>query len=121
VAEEGIRARRIAGVVAAGLDVPERSIKQEEAAAMFVWFALFAGMDLPASSALTRQRLGWQPMARRCCRICRRWTTARGADYGCALRRSLASASVWLTASCSCGMWKGLATKRAFWWRAGTT
>jgi len=79
VAEEGIRARRIAGVVAAGLDVPERSIKQEEAAAMFVWFALFAGMDLPASSALTRQRLGWQPMARRCCRICRRWTTARGA------------------------------------------
>ena len=61
VAEEGISARRIAEVVGAGLDVPVRSITQEEAAAMFGWFALFAGMDLPASSALTRQRLGWQP------------------------------------------------------------
>ncbi|WP_406236280.1 SDR family oxidoreductase [Isoptericola jiangsuensis] len=61
VAEEGISARCIAEVVAAGLDVPVRSITQEEAAAMFGWFALFAGMDLPASSALTRQRLGWQP------------------------------------------------------------
>lgn len=62
VAEEGISARRIAEVVAAGLQVPLRSIGQEEAAAMFGWFALFAGMDLPASSALTRQRLGWEPV-----------------------------------------------------------
>jgi len=61
VAEEGISARRIAEVVATGLDVPVRSITQEEAAAIFGWFALFAGMDLPASSGLTRQRLGWQP------------------------------------------------------------
>ncbi|WP_164072743.1 SDR family oxidoreductase [Stenotrophomonas maltophilia] len=61
VAEEGISARRIAEVVATGLDVPVRSITQEEAAEIFGWFALFAGMDLPASSALTQQRLGWQP------------------------------------------------------------
>ncbi|WP_313178408.1 SDR family oxidoreductase [Stenotrophomonas sp.] len=63
VAEEGISARRIAEVVAAGLQVPVRSIGQGEAAAVFGWFALFAGMDLPASSALTRQRLGWEPVA----------------------------------------------------------
>ncbi len=62
VAEEGISARRIAEVVGAGLGVPVRSIAAEDAAAMFGWFGLFAGMDLPASSALTRQRLGWQPI-----------------------------------------------------------
>lgn len=28
---------------------------------MFGWFGLLAGMDLPASSTLTLQRLGWQP------------------------------------------------------------
>jgi len=49
-------------VVGAGLGVPVRSIAAEDAAAMFGWFGLFAGMDLPASSGLTRQRLGWQPI-----------------------------------------------------------
>lgn len=27
----------------------------------FGWMAMLAGMDLPASSAWTRQRLGWRP------------------------------------------------------------
>jgi hypothetical protein len=49
-------------VVGAGLGVPVRSIAAEDTATMFGWFGLFAGMDLPASSALTRQRLGWQPI-----------------------------------------------------------
>lgn len=62
VAEEGISARQIAEVVADGLRVPVRSIAQDEAAGFFGWFSLFAGVDLPASSVLTRQRLGWQPV-----------------------------------------------------------
>ena len=33
----------------------------EEAADHFGWFAHFAAADVPASSALTRERLGWQP------------------------------------------------------------
>ena len=62
VAKGGISARRIAEVVGAGLGVPVRSIAADDAATMFGWFGLFAGMDLPASSVLTRQRLGWQPV-----------------------------------------------------------
>jgi len=33
----------------------------EEAAGHFGFLAMFAGADNPASSALTRQRLGWTP------------------------------------------------------------
>jgi len=61
VAEEGIMAREIAHIVAAGLGIPAASLTQQEAEAHFGWFAMFAGMDMPASSALTRARLGWQP------------------------------------------------------------
>jgi len=61
VAEEGISVREIAEVVGAGLGVPVRSLASEEAAQHFGWFAMFAGMDLSASSAKTRERLGWQP------------------------------------------------------------
>lgn len=61
VGEEGVPARAIAAAVAAGLGVPTASLSAAEAPAHFGWFALFAGMDLPASAALTRERLGWQP------------------------------------------------------------
>lgn len=62
VAEEGVPMRRIAEVVGAGLGLPVKSLSSEEAQAHFGWFALFAGFDLPASSELTRQRLGWTPV-----------------------------------------------------------
>jgi nucleoside-diphosphate-sugar epimerase len=61
VAEEGILMREIAKVIGKGLKVPVVSISQEEAQAHFGWLAMFAGSDMPASSALTRQRLGWHP------------------------------------------------------------
>ena len=61
VAEEGVPMRKIAEVVGKGLQVPVVSISQEEAQAHFGWLAMFAGFDMPASSAQTRQRLGWQP------------------------------------------------------------
>ncbi|GAA0320748.1 SDR family oxidoreductase [Sphingomonas oligophenolica] len=62
VAEEGITARAIAEVVAAGLGLPAVSLSPGEAEAHFGWFGMFAAMDMPASSALTRERLGWQPV-----------------------------------------------------------
>jgi nucleoside-diphosphate-sugar epimerase len=61
VAEEGIAARDIAAVVGEGLGVPVVSLPQEQAAEHFGWLGMFVGMDLPASSAWTRERLGWTP------------------------------------------------------------
>jgi nucleoside-diphosphate-sugar epimerase len=61
VAEEGIPVRDIAEVIGRGLKVPVVSLSPEEAADHFGWLAAFAGLDLLASSAQTRQRLGWQP------------------------------------------------------------
>ena len=61
VAEEGVRMRDIAEVIGRGLKVPAKSISVEEALAHFGWLGMFAGADLPASSALTRNKLGWNP------------------------------------------------------------
>jgi hypothetical protein len=43
------------------LNVPVVSKSREEAADHFGWIALFFGIDAPASSALTQERLGWRP------------------------------------------------------------
>lgn len=61
VAEEGVPAREIAEVIGAGLGVPVVSLSPEEAREHFGWLAMFVGLDMPASSAWTRQRLGWEP------------------------------------------------------------
>jgi nucleoside-diphosphate-sugar epimerase len=61
VAEEGIAMREIAEVLGQGLKVPVVSISPAEAQAHFGWLAMFAGFDMPASSAITQQRLGWHP------------------------------------------------------------
>jgi len=61
VAEEGVPVRDIAEVIGRGLKLPTDSLSQEEAAAHFGWLAPFAAWDLPASSALTQQRLNWHP------------------------------------------------------------
>jgi len=61
VAEEGVPMREIAEVLARGLKVPVVSLSPEEASAHFGWLAMFAALDMSASSALTQQRLGWHP------------------------------------------------------------
>jgi len=61
VDEQGVTAREIAETVGAGLDVPVRSLTPEAAQAHFGWLGMFVGVDMPASSAWTRERLGWQP------------------------------------------------------------
>ena len=61
VAEAGVPVRAIAEAVGAGLGVPVRSVAAEDAAKHFGWLGAFVGMDLLASSAWTRQRLGWTP------------------------------------------------------------
>ena len=61
VAEEGVPMRQIVELIGRALNVPAVSIKNEEAGAYFGPLAMFAGLDMPASSALTQQRLGWKP------------------------------------------------------------
>jgi nucleoside-diphosphate-sugar epimerase len=61
VAEEGVSIREIAEVIGRRLNVPVVAKSSEEAADHFGWLGLFAGIDCPASSALTQQRLGWRP------------------------------------------------------------
>jgi len=61
VAEEGVPVRDIAEVVGAGLNLPVVSLTPGEASAHFGWLAMFAGLDLPASSAKTRELLGGNP------------------------------------------------------------
>jgi nucleoside-diphosphate-sugar epimerase len=61
VAEEGVSVREIAEVIGRGLKVPVVSLLPEEAPAHFGWLAAFMGFDMPASSAQTREKLGWNP------------------------------------------------------------
>jgi nucleoside-diphosphate-sugar epimerase len=62
VADEGVPTREIAEAIGRGLNVPVVSKSPEEAAGHFGWIARFFGIDGPASSALTRGRLGWRPV-----------------------------------------------------------
>ncbi|MBX4888806.1 SDR family oxidoreductase [Rhizobium bangladeshense] len=61
VAEKGVPFREIAELIGRRLDVPAVSLPREEAAEHFGWFGMFAGLDVPTSSAHTRALLGWQP------------------------------------------------------------
>jgi len=61
VADEGVPIRDIAEVIGRHLNVPVVSVAPEQAGEHFRWLAPFIGADAPASSALTRELLGWQP------------------------------------------------------------
>jgi nucleoside-diphosphate-sugar epimerase len=60
-AEQGVAFREIAEVIGKRLNLPVVSKSSGEAAEHFGWFAGFASMDAPASSAWTQQQMGWQP------------------------------------------------------------
>jgi nucleoside-diphosphate-sugar epimerase len=62
VADEGVPTREIAEAIGRGLNVPVVSKSSEEAANHFGWIGRFFGIDGPASSALTRKRMGWRPV-----------------------------------------------------------
>jgi nucleoside-diphosphate-sugar epimerase len=61
VADEGVAIRQVADVIGRHLDVPTATVTPEDAAEHFTWLAHFIGADSPASSALTRSLLGWEP------------------------------------------------------------
>jgi nucleoside-diphosphate-sugar epimerase len=59
--EEGLALRSIAEAIGEKLDLPTRAIAPDDAFNHFGWLAPIAAMDAPASSAVTRQSLGWRP------------------------------------------------------------
>lgn len=61
VAEEGVPVRSVAETIGAKLGVPVVSVSREESQNHFGWLATFAERDMSASSARTRESLGWQP------------------------------------------------------------
>jgi nucleoside-diphosphate-sugar epimerase len=62
VGEEGVPMRQVMEVIGRALNVPVVSIKKEEAGDYYGPLERFAGLDMPASSSLTQQRLGWTPI-----------------------------------------------------------
>lgn len=62
IADEGIATREIAEVIGRHLELPVVSIAPQDAAEHFGWMGMFFGIDAPASSALTQERLGWRPV-----------------------------------------------------------
>jgi len=61
VAEEGVPTREIAESIGRALDLPVASIPAAEVQDHFGWIGTFFGMDLSASSVVTRELLGWTP------------------------------------------------------------
>jgi nucleoside-diphosphate-sugar epimerase len=61
IADEGVPMRTIAETIGARLNLPVVSVAPDEAGAHFGWLGAFLGLDAAASSAVTRELLGWQP------------------------------------------------------------
>jgi hypothetical protein len=61
VADEGVAFRDIAGVIGRHLNLPVVSISPADALEHFAPLGAFIGIDSPASSALTRELMGWEP------------------------------------------------------------
>ncbi len=61
VGDEGIPLKEIAKKIGEHLNVPVRSIADEEVEKHFGFLGRVAGTDMPASSAMTQQLLDWQP------------------------------------------------------------
>jgi nucleoside-diphosphate-sugar epimerase len=61
VADEGVPTRSIAEVIGRHLELPLVSVPAEQVGDHFGWLGGFFAADVPASSVLTQQRLGWKP------------------------------------------------------------
>ena len=62
VGEEGVPMKEIAEAIGRGLKVPIVEVPPAEAVQHFGFLGNFASLDMPASSALTQERLGWHPI-----------------------------------------------------------
>jgi len=60
IGAEGLPLREIAEAIGRGLKLPVVAMTPAEAGEHYGWLATVAGLDCPASSALTQERLGWE-------------------------------------------------------------
>ena len=60
VGDEGVPTREITEVIGRHLELPVSSISPEDTEGHFGWIGAFFSMDIPASSALTRELVGWE-------------------------------------------------------------
>lgn len=61
VAQEGVTVRAVAEAIGRRLGLPVVALPPEDAQAHFGWLDRIAQMDVPASSALTQERVTWRP------------------------------------------------------------
>jgi nucleoside-diphosphate-sugar epimerase len=61
IGDEGIPVRDIAGVIGRHVGLPAAAVPAEQAVDHFGWLGVFFSLDVPASSTLTRELLGWRP------------------------------------------------------------
>ena len=61
VAEEGVAMREIADAISRRFGLPATEISAETAAERFGFLGQFIAADMPASSTMTRELLGWEP------------------------------------------------------------
>ena len=59
VAEEAVTSRTIAEAIGAALGLTVVSVAPDRAVDHFGWIGSFFALDIPASAAITRERLGW--------------------------------------------------------------
>jgi nucleoside-diphosphate-sugar epimerase len=59
--DEGVRMRDIAEVIGRHLGVPLVSVAPDDAVEHFGWLGRFLAIDSKASSAITRELMGWEP------------------------------------------------------------
>lgn len=62
VGEEGVPFHSIASVIGQHLNVPVKSISREEANAHFGFLGTIVALDIPRSSEVTQNLLGWKPI-----------------------------------------------------------
>ncbi len=64
VGDEGVPTREIAGAIGQRLNLPVEAVAPEGAVAHFGWLGMFIGVDMPATSRITQDKLGWKPTHR---------------------------------------------------------
>jgi nucleoside-diphosphate-sugar epimerase len=61
VGDEGVATRDIAGAIGKRLNLPVEAVAPEAAVGHFGWLGMFIGVDMPATSYVTQDKLGWTP------------------------------------------------------------
>jgi nucleoside-diphosphate-sugar epimerase len=61
VGDEGVATRDIAGAIGERLNLPVKAVAPDSAVAHFGWLGMFISVDMPATSHVTQDKLGWTP------------------------------------------------------------